>query len=286
MPDDYDGAGQSATIVTGGGFGVLEPETSRSVTAGLVWTPEFANLSASIDYFEIEVNDQISQLGAGAIVGNCFGLPVFPNAFCDLIDRNGATATNPFNITTVRDSFININRQRTRGYDLNVVWEGDFAFGQIEADAQFTYTTEQIFLLFDTAQASGFSDDDVLGEVSWPVLVGNTRLALVRGDWRYTWFMRYVDETENDFAAPTGTFRGTPNAVFDRTAEDRLYHGLSVQYRADDWSAVVGVNNVFDKEPPTMSAGGGSTRFGNVPAFATQYDWFGRELFVRFNYEF
>lgn len=286
IPEDYDGAGQSATIVTGGGFGVLEPETSRSVTAGLVWTPEFANLSASLDYFEIEVNDQISQLGAAAIVGNCFGLPVFPNAFCNLISRNGPGGTAPFNITEVRDSFININRQRTVGYDLNVVWEGDFAFGQIEAEGQFTYTTEQIFLLFDTAQASGFSDDDVLGEVTWPVLVGNTRVSFVRGDWRYTWFMRYVDETENDFAPATGTFRGTPNAVFDRTAESRLYHGASVQYNADTWTAVVGINNLLDESPPTMSASGGSTRFGNVPAFATQYDWFGRELFVRVSYRF
>lgn len=290
IPQDYDGAGQSATIITGGGAGVLEPENSRSFTAGLVWTPEFANLSASLDYFEIEVNDQIGQLGGASIVGSCFALPTFPNNFCGLFDRNGATATNPFNITTVRDSYININRQKTAGYDLNVAWEGDFSFGKLETEAQFTRTTEQTFLLFDTAEAGGFATDDVLGTISNPELVGNLRTALTRGDWTYTWFVRYVDETRNRFfnggtGNPVAPYRGTPNAVYDIVAEDRTYHGLSVRYAAAEWSTVVGVNNILDEAPPTVSTGA-ATRFGTVPAFATQYDWFGRELFVRFSYEF
>jgi len=59
-----------------------------------------------------------------------------------------------------------------------------------------------------------------------------------------------------------------------------------VRYQADKWNVLVGVNNVFDREPPTMSTGAGSTRYGTVPAFATQYDWFGRSLFARFAYRF
>lgn len=288
IPQDYDGTGQSATIVTGGGAGVLVPETSRSFTAGIVWTPEFINLSASIDYFEIEVNDQIGQLGGASIVGSCYSLPTFPNNFCDLFERNSATAANPFNINEVRDSYININRQKTSGFDLNVAWEGDFAFGKFDAEAQFTYTTEQTFLLFDTAEAGGFATDDVLGTISNPELVGNLRTSLNRGDWTYTWFVRYVDETSARFfnnGNPVAPYRGTPVGVRDIVAEARTYHGLSVRYAGADWSTVVGVNNVFNEEPPTVSAGT-ATRFGNIPAFATQYDWFGRELFVRFSYEF
>lgn len=289
IPQDYDGAGQSATIVTGGGIGVVKPETSKSFTAGLVFTPEFANISASLDYFSIQVDDQISQLGGGNIVGSCYALPVFPNNFCNLFDRNSGTAANPYNITTVRDSYININKQITRGYDLNVRWDGDFTFGKVEVETQFTYTKEQSFLLFDTAEASGFATDDVLGTISNPELVGNVRTALTRGDFTYTWGMQYVDSTENRFFNGTGNpvapYRGTANAVYDIVAESRLYHSVSVRYAADSWNLVVGVDNVFDKEPPTISTGA-DTRYGNIPAFATQYDWFGRELFARFSYEF
>ncbi|GAB3735565.1 TonB-dependent receptor [Silanimonas algicola] len=287
IPEDYDGTGSSATIVTGGGIGVVRPETSKSFTTGLVFTPEFANISASIDYFEIQVNDQISQLGAGAILGGCYGSPVFPNAFCGLFDRNpGNLATGAYNITTVRDSYININKQITRGYDLNVRWDGDFTFGKIEVESQITYTTEQLFLLFSSEQESGFETDDVNGLVSYPQLVGSIRTSLNQGDWTYTWGMRYVDETENFTVNPIGAYRGNQNAVYDIVAEDRLYHSLSVRYSADTWDAVLGIDNVLDKEPPTMSAGAGSTRYGNIPAFATQYDWFGRSLFARFSYRF
>lgn len=287
IPADYDGTGASATIVSGGGFGVLKPETSRAFTAGIVFTPSFANLSASVDYFEIEVNDQIDRLGAANIVGSCYGLPVFPNAFCNLFQRNpGSHPTSPYNITTVRDSYININRQLNRGYDLNVRWDGEFSFGKVEVESQFTYTIEDLELLFDSSQASGYESNDLNGIVSRPKLVGNVRSALRRNDWTYTWFMNYVGSSENWFLDPVAPYRGNQNAVYDIKAESRLYHSLSVRYQADKWNVLVGVNNVFDREPPTMSTGAGSTRYGTVPAFATQYDWFGRSVFVRVGYRF
>ncbi len=71
IPPDYAAGGSSALIITGGGVDNLESETSDSWTAGVVWTPEFTNLSVSLDYYSITINDQIAQLGAGSI---CFRL--------------------------------------------------------------------------------------------------------------------------------------------------------------------------------------------------------------------
>lgn len=287
IPEDYDGTGSSATIVTGGGLGVLRPETSRAFTAGVVFTPTFADLSVSLDYFEVEVNDQIDQLGAANIVGSCYSLQVYPNNFCSLFSRNpGNAPVGAYNISTVQDSYININRQLNRGYDLNIRWDKEFGFGKMEVESQFTYTMEDLVLLFDTAEASGYASEDQNGIVTRPKLVGNVRTALNRGDWTYTWTMNYVDETQNWYLDPTATFRGTPDAMLDITAESRLYHGASVRYNADKWGVVVGINNLFDRDPPTMSNGSGSTRYGVVPAFATQYDWYGRSAFVRLNYRF
>jgi iron complex outermembrane receptor protein len=287
IPEDYDGAGSSATVVGGGGFGVVDPETSKAKTAGIVFTPEFANLSASIDYFEIQVNDQITRLGAAAIVGGCYFGDIFPNSFCDLFSRNpGNAPVGAYNIREVRDAYLNINKQLVRGYDLNLRWDQEFGFGNLEVETQFTYTMEDVELLFDSAEESGFVNEDQNGLVTRPKLVGNLRTGLNRGDWTYTWTMDYIDGTENFTVNPVGTFRGNLNAQFDTAAESRLYHGLSVRYQADKWSTVVGVTNVFDKTPPTISNGGGSTRYGVIPAFATQYDWYGRSLFARFAYTF
>jgi len=288
IPGNYTGAGSSATVVSGGGFGVVKPETSEAFSAGLVFTPEFANISASLDYFRIEVRDQISTLPAGTIVGSCFALPVFPNEFCNRFDRASAGANFPFNITEVRASFININRQLVRGYDLNVRWDSDFAFGKLEVESQFTYTMEDVQLLFSSAQASGFNSRDQNGAISRPELVGNIRTALTRGDFTYTWGMRYVGETDNLglFFTQPASFFGNPGPVYDSVAEDRLYHSLSVLYRSPDWTLLVGVDNLLDKDPPVISSGVGAAVYGNTPAFATQYDWFGRAAFARFTYQF
>ncbi|MFA6986274.1 MAG: TonB-dependent receptor [Arenimonas sp.] len=286
IPDDYAGGAASATIVSGGGAGVLEPETSQAFTAGIVFTPTFANFSVSFDYFKFEVNDQISQLGAGSIIGGCYSAQVFPNAFCNLFDRNPSNhATAPFAITQVRDSYLNVNKQVVRGYDMLFNHESEFSFGKLQIEGQVTYQLEAYELLFSTDEPSGFETDDRLGFVGFPQLTGSMRTSLKRGDWTYTWFMRYVDATEAIGVSDTTTYFGFPNAVRDIRAEARTYHGASVLYDQDKWSLLVGVENLFDAEPPTLSTGTVS-RYGNIPAFATQYDLYGRTGYVRFNYKF
>lgn len=286
IPSDYTGAGASATIVQGGGLGILKPETSTATTAGIVFTPAFANFTASLDYFDIDVRDQIDTLTGARIVFSCYSLPNFPNQFCSLFNRNGSGAF-PFNIDTIQAKYININQLRTSGFDLNMRWDGDFSFGKLEVESQFTRTTVNVERFFDASVEGGFDTESIKGLVGNPELVGNIRTALTRGDLTYTWGMRYVDRTENDdrvFTAPASYF-GNPNPVYDNVAESALYHSLSVLYRSDNWDLLVGIDNVLDKDPPTMSAGT-ATRYGNVPAFATQYDWFGRSLFARMTYRF
>jgi len=56
VPGDYTAAGSSsATVIAGGGKGVLSAETSNNTTIGLVWTPEELPISAAVDWWRIEV---------------------------------------------------------------------------------------------------------------------------------------------------------------------------------------------------------------------------------------
>lgn len=286
IPDTYAGGAASATIVSGGGAGVLKSETSKGFTAGIVFSPTFANFSISLDYFKFLINDQISQLGAGSIIGGCYSAAVFPNAFCNLFDRNASNhPTAPFAISEVRDSYLNVNKQSVRGYDMMFNHESEWRIGKLEVEGQLTYATEAYELLFSTDEPSGFETDDRLGTIGNPRLVGNIRTALKRGDWAYTWFMNYVGGTEAIGLSETTTYFGFPNAVRDIRAESRLYHGVSVLYNQDNWSLLAGIENLFDAEPPTLSTGA-ATRYGNVSAFATQYDLYGRTGYIRFNYKF
>jgi iron complex outermembrane recepter protein len=286
IPANYAGGASSATVISSGGAGILEPEKSEAKTLGIVFTPTFADFSVSLDYFEFEVRDQISQLGSGSILGGCYGAPVFPNTFCTLFDRNPANhPTAPFAITNVRSVYLNVNKQLVRGYDMLFRYERDFSLGNFELEGQLTYTMEDISQLFSSAQASGFDRIDRNGDIGRPKLVGNVRAAFERNDWTYTWFMNYVDETRALELAPTTTYFGFAGAVRDIVADERLYHSASVRYSHNDWDVLVGVNNLFDADPPVVSSGVAS-RYGNTPAFATQYDWLGRRAFVRFTYRF
>ena len=286
IPDNYAGAASSALIVSGGGAGVLKPETSDAFTLGLVITPPIGNFSIAVDYFDIEVHDEIAQLDEGSIIFGCYGAAVFPNAFCDLFDRNpGNHPTDPFKIEEVRNQYININNQRTRGYDLNVNYDDTFSFGKLAVEAQFTYTLEDLVSLFDSAEASGFTTEDQVGYIGRPQLVGRITTMLEKNDWSLLWSMDYVHGTKNRDLSEFFTYFGYANAWRDIRAERRMYHTLSARYSHDNWSLLFGVQNVFNAQPPTVSTGA-ATRYGNVPAFATQYDYYGRTPFVRLSYEF
>lgn len=283
---DYAGNGSSATIYTSGGAGQLKPETSRAKSVGLVFTPSFANLNVAIDYFDYEVNDQIASLDAADIVGGCYGSASFPNKFCDLMIRNPSTDPNePFRITEVHAQYININKQRTRGWDLTANWEHEFGFGKFAVDTQVTYTLEDVMQLFDSAEASGLSNSDQLGFIGRPDLVANLGLTFKRGDWAFNWLTSYIGETKNKDLSERFTYLGRPDSYRDITADARFYHTASMTYDQSDWQILVGVANVFDAKPASISTGAG-TRYGNVPAFATQYDYYGRTPFVRLKYKF
>lgn len=283
---DYAGNGSSATIYTSGGAGQLKPETSRAKSVGLVFTPSFANLNVAIDYFDYEVNDQIASLDASDIVSGCYGAATFPNKFCDLMSRNPSTDPNEaFRITEVHAQYININKQRTRGWDLTANWEHEFGFGKFALDTQVTYTLEDVMQLFDSAEASGLSDSDQLGFIGRPDLVANLGLTFKRGDWSFNWLTSYIGETKNKDLSEKFTYLGRPDSYRDITADARFYHTASMTYDQSDWQILVGVANVFDAKPASISTGAG-TRYGNVPAFATQYDYYGRTPFVRLKYKF
>lgn len=286
IPSNFSGGASSATIITGGGLGVLKPETSRAFTGGLVFTPSSTNFSLAIDYFSIEVLNQISQLGAAGILGGCYGSPVYPNAFCSLFTRNSPTdPTAPNAISQVRDSYVNVNQQIVRGYDVLARYDRDLAIGKLEVEGQATYMMEDSEQLFDSSVASGFDTNNRLGTIGRPRLVGNVRTSLKRGDLTYTLFSDYVHGTKNIFLSDQFTYFGFPNARRDIVAERQFTHTASVLYNQPKWSLLIGVRNIFDAKPPFVSSGVAS-RYGNVPAFATQYDWYGRSVFARFNYKF
>ena len=140
--------------------------------------------------------------------------------------------------------------------------------------------------MFDPSQVSGFDTTDYVGTVGSPDLISNLRATFTRDDWSFNYYVQYVHGTNDRlFYNEETTYFGYDPAFRDYTMGSAFNHSISVFYRADNWDVLVGINNLFDKEPGQYSSGGASRR-GNTNINATQYDLLGRRVFARVNYRF
>ncbi|HEX2139669.1 MAG TPA: hypothetical protein VHG33_08155 [Woeseiaceae bacterium] len=101
----------------------------------------------------------------------------------------------------------------------------------------------------------------------------------------FFWGVTYVGETDNyeSFGTSTAGWYDDEVVDLDLVAEARTYHHLSVSREFENgFTGRLGVANVFDEEPPRMSAyttGSEVSVLGQV-AFYSQYDWYGRRFFL------
>ena len=116
-----------------------------ATTIGVIWTPSFIDLNIAIDYFDIEVNDEVAKFGAGNILASCYRgeTSAFPNDFCTLISRNGAVGPDAYDITLINDNYLNINSQVNRGIDLTTRYRHEADFGNFIWDTQFTWQLQR-----------------------------------------------------------------------------------------------------------------------------------------------
>ena len=282
MPDNYNTPGSSATVITGGGVGILEPETADALSVGLIWTPSFVDLSIALDYYEIEIEGQVAQFGAANIISGCYNSENFPNeALCTLFTRDQNQASPTANqILTVNDSYVNISNQFNKGLDLNVRYTKEFSFMDLTATARVSHILDWTQQVFNTSAPTILNS-----RVGSPETVGQFSLRADRGDWTAFYSVDYVGESDNQpfFTAAANangatTVLGEPVFV-ERGTDPYLTHTVSLRKRFDKWTFQAGIQNIFNENPPKFGVSSGSTLIGNT-ALASQYDWNGRSGFV------
>ncbi len=277
----FAGGSTSAEILRGGGLGRLKPEDSDSTTVGLVLTPPGSGLSVAVDYFDINVDNQITSF-AFAAIGACYSSEAFRSqpGFCDLFTRNPAPDRG---IAQVDASYRNIVNQRVTGFDVTTSYDKDFTFGKLEVDADITYSQDD-----DTELFAGrtFLPNGTVGEPEW---VGQVQTRLKRKDWTFAWTLNYTGKGNNfGYEGEDGIvdpLAGLTVLSTNRTdVASWMTHDFSVRFERDTWSLVVGATNAFDKVPPIIGEGddvGSIQRLGSVPLSSQYYDGYvGRTFFV------
>ncbi|WP_321396626.1 TonB-dependent receptor domain-containing protein [Emcibacter sp.] len=248
-----------------GGNPDLSPEVADTWTVGAVISPT-ENLNIQVDYWDIKIKDVIDTISPELAIEQC-GL-TGDAVFCDLINRapNGSLWLGTGNY--VVGTNVNLGSQHWQGVDFTVDYEIDALDGTFRVDMLGTLMLKK-FVQEIPGLAS--SEYDCKGIISSNCFVSpewrhSLRLTYTSADWwRVSAKWRYygsvsnpdVDEGINDGIAA--------QSYFDLTGTFQLNEQIDM---------VVGVNNIFDKEPP-MIGGDYST---NANTIAGYYDTLGRYL--------
>ena len=291
---DYAGGIAPATITSGGGLGRLKPETSTAKTVSIILTPDLSGAlwgglrtRLAVDYFDIEVKDEIALLGAANILTGCYDSENFASeAFCGLFARTAA-GPDAQSVATVTDRYVNISRQQGRGVDLSLAVDQDLGnLGSLTFRAQMTWQVEDKVELFPGTE---IDDNGKIGNPKW---VGDFNLAWTKDKWTLFYGLDVTGAASNEEdllraqggdPCRTSSFRPGGRFCPDVSVPATFTHSLSLSRDvADRFRITLGVANLFDTPPPRVSTVVTATPpvIGQAPAFGTQYDYLGRRFFL------
>jgi iron complex outermembrane recepter protein len=287
--DIYRFAGSSVSGVASGNTDLKE-ETADTVTLGLVWQSEFSSpllsgLSASIDYYDIDVQDAIGVITAQVGLSRCFNAdgqsnPTYDpnNYFCQLTTRN----TNG-GVETQLQPTLNLAAYEAAGLDFQVDWNLDLAdFGMDKAGRV------SMNLLLSNLLAYKIQNLESAPFLDYAGTIGNAQIdagAIGFPEWKASFTTRYkvgpfgVSGTYRWYDAMTHASNvGVANGTQPGT-KSRDYLDLGATWDISEAATLrAGVNNVFDKEPPEWT-GNGATDLG-------LFDLLQRRFYVGLKYRF
>ncbi|QXQ05107.1 TonB-dependent receptor [Sphingosinicellaceae bacterium] len=257
-----------------GGNPDLKPEISDSYTGGVVLTPSFLRgFQATVDYFQIQVKQQIGVIGADTIINSCIS---GNTSVCGLIVR-GASGRLDRPDGYVIDTNLNTGKVKTAGIDVTMSYSQPIGrFGTLGASLVGTY--------LDKFKVSPIGSDAYECSGHFGAQCG-TPLPKWRHNARLTWTLpegvsvsgawRYFRKVSNEDAGTTAV-GGNPGN--DHIAA-QSYFDLSLTVPvADKFTFRIGTNNLLDRQPPVNGQALPVTENGNT--FPQVYDALGRYIYV------
>lgn len=273
-----------------GGNDQLLPETSRSYTATLsVSPPIFGPVDAdfSVSYYDISIKNSVRNLGADVVINRCYNDPNFPNLsspLCGFITRDTTSANESRLIELVQAGFVNIGEETVRGLDFNARLRAglkDLSSGLpnavFRAAGTITYQLER------EIQTFGEDDrEDLLGTFGFPKWKGQATVGVETGPWQLLTQVNYIGKQRSRLAdppfAPSFTFAGRPRVIPLSRVDEEWYQDISLTYDVKKYAMTIGIQNLWDNEPPLIDTTRGPNR--NNAVSSSGYDFIGRTVFL------
>ncbi len=226
----------------------LKPEEALTYTLGLVWQP-LPRLEFSADYWDIEIEDAITQFDGSDILANCVDGASLDAQFCGMVDRRA-----DHQINLVRVSTINASRFLASGVDLDLhysteLWGGQWSFG-----LNSTYLDTREFWQ-NPANLTPVVND--AGTFRYPHWRHHLRSQYAYGDLSIGWTVSHVGAATFD---KVNTAEGYYPAWFDNKVAAYTKHQLQLNYQASDaLQLYLNGDNVTNAKPDFLPGVNGGT---------------------------
>ena len=224
----------------------LSAETSDSLAFGLVFSPEVSwasNLTFTADYYDLDIDDAVQGRSPGDIITACVntGSP----EFCSAVQR-----TTSGRINIVNNQLQNIGSVESSGYDIGINYvSNDTSVGLFNARINATLLDEYIERIPNPDGSVTVNDrtgthTNETFERAFPELRLTSNISWRSNDdrWSSSLTFRYIDDME------TAT---------NETLDSALFTDVQVSYvptfAEDALTITLGLNNVFDEEPPVLN---------------------------------
>jgi len=254
--DPFNGKTYTATRTTQGNPN-LATEVADTTVLGAVFTTD--NYQLSVDWFNIEIEDAIAQLGPQRVVDLCYeGNQVY----CDSLESYDGI------IARVFDKFYNSAQAKVSGVDV----ESRYQWNNLSARILGSYIIERS----DTSP-SGYVFD-IAGQLGTPQFSAVATLNYTIGQLDLQLQQQYTDSTVYRADWVEGV------NVDDNTISSFTMTNFAVKLHIDALTVAMTVNNMFDRNPPIIPRF--ETRRVGSQLISPYYDMFGRRYMLAVNYSF
>ncbi len=253
-------------VVVTGGNPDLAPETSDSLTLGVILQPGFVpGLDVTVDYWDIDIKNVITQFSYDTLIRLCVDAPTVDNPYCARVTRDPDTGY----ATRVESNQLNAARLYARGVDIGLGYRRPLGSGALNVSLKGTYLIDKV-----TETTPGIPEGDVVSDGAW----GNPRFrANLLTSYKIDKFNIAVNT--RFISAATYELNTDSDEAFPRQhIPAKVYNDLSIQYDiGDNYQIGMGVNNVLDIMP---------TYLPTIYRDTTMYGVLGRYFFANVNMSF
>ena len=273
----------------------LREERADTYTLGMVMDVH-ENVTLTVDWYEIEIQDMIALEGPDAIYQRCLSLAFNPagdpnTQACQLVNRDPANGA-PSNVDR---TFTNQGRAVMSGVDVQIDWMRDLWGGQFGLNSVANFGLKSI-----TQDRPDLAEVENAGVNSCSLQIQCQRydyrvfstLSFFKGAWNASLRHQYWPELEHNTCALAPT---SDACLYSSYPDQHLFSATFGYTFAEKYRLSLGIENLFDKDPPCVGAEPNRVPYAFTCEHASQvagdqfdstFDVLGRRYFVSMTMDF